>query len=358
MSDIAVYIGTYTTDPNGEIHHYRLDTATGALTPSGVTRGVPDPFFLIVNAAGDRLYASNGVDDIDGREQAAVSAFAIGEGGSLSFLNRQPCRGTLPCYLSLDNGERHLLVGNYNSGSVAVLPIESDGSLAAPSDSHQHAGSGPNHRQEGPHVHAIVLDPSGQWVYAPDLGIDKVMLYRFDATTGHLTPKDPAFISSVAGAGPRHFAFHPNGRIAYLLNELNATFNVYQFDADTGDLTEIQSISMLPEGFIGSNYAADVQILASGKFLYGSNRGADNIAIFAIDDDSGKLTAAGHADAGGSWPWNLAIDPTSRFLLATNYESDKVVVFEIHAESGDLTPTGHEVSVAKPVNVIIAPQVG
>jgi len=360
MSEVHVYIGTQTDDPQEGIYHVRLNTESGALTPVGATKHVPNPFFLIVNATGDRLYATNAVDEIDGQPEGAISAFAIEpESGQLSFLNRQPCRGKLPCYLSLNSSGKYLLTGNYNSGSVAVLPIAADGSLGPPVDSHQHAGSSVNaERQDGPHVHAIVLDPSEQWAYAPDLGIDKVMIYHFDAATGRLTPANPPFVRTAPGAGPRHLAFHPNGKNVYLLNELDGTFNVYDFAANSGALTELQSISTVPQEHDDYNYSADVQVLPSGDFLYGTNRGPDNIATFAIDPNSGRLTATGHADVQGQWPWNLAIDPTVQFLLTANRDSDNVVVLRIDRSTGQLTPTRCAVSVPKPVNVVIAPQVG
>ena len=357
MKNVHVYVGTFTDDPQDGIYHFYLDTESGELTQVGQPTPTPQPFFLIVNAAGDRLYATTMNDD--DQPEDTISAFAIDPAsGELTFLNRQPSRGKLPCYLSLDRTGKYLLTGNYISGSVAVLPIEADGSLGPPTDFHQHQGSSVNpERQEGPHVHSIVLDPTEQWVYAPDLGLDKVMIYRFEASTGRLKPADPAFVSSAAGAGPRHFAFHPNGKVAYLLNELDGSFNVYDFDAEMGGLRERQSISTLPEGYSGFNVSADVQILPSGDFLYGSNRGPDNIAIFRIDPANGRLTATGHASVQGEWPWNMAIDPTSTFLLATNRDSDKVVVLKIDRSTGQLTPTGYEAPVPKPVNVVIAPQV-
>lgn len=357
MSEYLVYIGTWNHNAEDGIYRFWLDSESGKLTPAGVTRAVPDPFFLAMNAAGDRLYATNALDAIDGEEEGAISAFAIEpENGELTFINRRPSRGTVPCYISLDSSGKNLLTGNYNSGSVAVLPIEPDGALGMPSDAHQHEGSSVDvERQEGPHVHAIVLDPTEQWAYAPDLGIDRVMIYEFHAESGRLVPAQPAFVRSAAGSGPRHFAFHPSGPYAYLLNEMAGTLNVYEWDEDTGALTEIQSISTLRKDYRGFNGSADLQILPSGDFLYASNRGPDTIAIFRIDATSGRLTSAGHASAEGSWPWNLAIDPSSNFLLATNYESDSVVVFRIDRSSGALIPTGHAVSVPKPVNALIAP---
>lgn len=349
---VLVYIGTYTEDPQEGIYHFRLDTATGALEPAGQTPAVPNPFFLVIDAVGRHLYATNAVDDLDGQPGGAISAFAIDPAsGALRFLNRQPASGKLPCYLALDRSGRHLLTGNYNSGSVAVLPIGPDGRLGPASCAIQHQGSSVHpQRQEGPHVHSIVLDPAQRFAFAADLGIDKVMAYRFDAASGQLTALDPPWVGVQAGAGPRHLRFHPNGRFAYLLNELDGTFTVFSYDAGRGRLAAVQTVSTLPAGFAGENFAADVQILPSGRFLWGSNRGHDSIALFAVDPQSGRLTAAGHQPCGGRWPWNLGIDPTTSFLLASNYQSDCVSVLRIDRDSGQLTPTGHQARVPKPVN--------
>lgn len=351
--DVLVYVGTYTTDPKEGIHRFRLDPATGALTPAGQTLGIPDPFYLAIAPSRRHLYAAHAVDELDGRPEGAISAFAIDRAtGDLTFVNRQPSRGTLPCYLAIDRTGQTLLTGNYNSGSVAALPIGADGRLGPATAVFQHAGSGPNAaRQDGPHVHCIVLDPAERYAFAADLGTDEVRAYRVDARAGTLAS---ASITAVhAGAGPRHIAFHPNGRFAYLLNELDGTCTAFAYTAATGGLTAVQTISTLPKGFAGTNYAADVKILPSGRFLYGTNRGHDSIAIFAIDATTGQLTAAGHAPAGGRWPWNIALDPTASFLLAADYESDLVAVFRVDGDTGALTPTGHAAAAPKPVNLAI-----
>ena len=350
--DVLVYVGTYTEDPADGIHCLRMNLKTGALTPLSTTPGVSNPFFLVISADRTRLYASISVDELDGEPGGAVSAFAVnGETGELSFLNRQPACGTFPCYLSIDPTGRHLLLGNYNSGSVAVLPIADDGHLGPPTDSAQHEGSSVNpERQDGPHVHSIVLDPSGTYAYVADLGIDKVLVYRLDAA-GTLAPVEPATVETAAGAGPRHLRFHPTRPYTYLLNELNGTLTAFSFDEGSGSLSEIETMSTLPSAFDGPNYAADLQFLPDGSFLYSSNRGHDSIAIFAVDPESGRPTPAGHATAAGSWPWNLAIAPGAGFLLAANYESDSVAVLKIDRATGQLSATGHEVPVPKAVNL-------
>ena len=351
--EALVYVGTYTDDPDEGIYHFRMDLSTGAIEAAGVTREVPNPFFLTIDGQGRRLYAANGVDETEGEPGGTVSAFSIdAETGALTFLNRQLSCGAFPCYLSIDRSEQNLLVGNYNSGSVAVLPIVEEGWLGPATDAVQHEGSSlDGERQDGPHVHSVVLDPEERHAFVADLGIDKVFIYPFDSLGGRFMPEEPSSVGVTAGAGPRHFRFHPSGRYAYLINELSSVLTVFDYDRETGSLTEVQSVSALPSGFDGTNYAADVKILPSGDFLYSSNRGHDSIAIFAIDQYTGRLTEVGYEPAGGSWPWDLAIDPTSRFLLAANQRSDNVVVFRIEQAKGRLMATGYEARVPRPVSV-------
>ena len=352
---VLVYVGTYNEDPGKGIYHLLLDPVSGSLEPAGQTPGVPTPFYVRLDAAGRRLYATNALDECDGVGQGAVSAFDIEPStGRLTFLGRQPSGGTLPCYIDFDGGGRFLLTGNYNSGSVAVLPIEAGG-LGPPVATAQHEGSGiDEERQDGPHVHCMVLDPSGRWALAADLGTDEVRVYGL-TERGGLIPADPPAASCKPGAGPRHIAFHPQRSVAYVLNELDSTLSVFDWDPEGGRLSERQTVPALPAGFCGHNYAADVKILPSGRFLYTSNRGHDSIAVFAVDEASGSVEVAGHEPAQGSWPWNLAIDPAARFLLAANYQSDCVSVFRIDGESGGLNPTGVPAAVPKPVCLAMLP---
>ena len=346
---VLVYVGTYNEDPGKGIYHLLLDPVSGSLEPAGETPGVPTPFFVRIDAAGRRLYATNALGPSGGGQQGTVSAFDLDPStGALTFLGRQPSGGTLPCYIDLSHDGRFLLTGNYNSGSVAVLPIEAGG-LGPPVVTAQHEGSSiDEERQDGPHVHCMVLDPTGRWALAADLGTDEVRVYGL-AEDGGLQPADPPAVSCRPGAGPRHIAFHPRRSVAYVLNELDSTLSVFDFDPDRGHLTERQTVPALPPGFSGRNYAADVQILPSGRFLYTTNRGHDSIAVFAVDEASGLVRIVGHEPAQGSWPWNLAVDPTARFLLAANYETDCVSLFGIDGESGALTPTGVQAAVPKPV---------
>ncbi len=350
-AEVLVYVGTWTQDKGEGIYIYRLDPSSGALGLIGRATEVGNPFFLAVDSRQRYLYATNTAEKVEGQPGGGVGAFSIdSKTGGLTFLNQQPARGDLPCHLSIDRTDRHALVANYGSGSVAVLPIQGDGRLGPATDAVQHEGSSVNtERQEGPHVHSITLDPASRYAFAADLGIDRVMIYELDASRGKLKRGGQPWAQVRAGAGPRHFAFHPNGRYAYVINELDNTFTAFAYDPARGSLTEIQTLSTLPGDFKETSYCADVQIYPSGRFLYGSNRGHDSIAIFAIEEATGKLTLVGHEPTQGHYPWNLAIDPTNTFLLATNQRSDVVVVFRIDPQTGRLTSTGQKAEVPKPV---------
>ncbi len=353
-AEILVYVGTWTNekDAKGEgIHLFRLDPSSGALEFVSKTAEAANPFFLAIDSRQRHLYATNVIETFEGAPGGSVAAFAIDpKTGALRHLNQQHARGALPCHLSIGPADKHLLVGNYGSGSVSVLPIGEDGRLGPATDTAQHQGASVDkERQEGPHVHSITLDPAGRYAFAADLGIDRVMIYAFDATQGKLKPGGQPFVQVKAGAGPRHFAFHPNRRYAYVINELDNTFTAFRYEEGQGTLTEIQTIPTLPGDFKETSFCADVQVYPSGRFLYGSNRGHDSIAIFAIDEATGRLSLIGHEPTQGSYPWNLAIDPTHTFLLATNQRSDRVTVFRIDPQTGRLTSTGHVAEVPRPV---------
>ena len=357
MDKMIVYIGTYTRGDSKGIYIYDMDTKTGMLTPAGNAPLVSNPSFLTIAPDHKHLYACNEVDDFDAAHEGAVSAFAIdAKTGGLTLLNQQPSAGGGPCFVSMDSKGKNVLVANYGSGSVGVLPVGADGKLMPPSDKKQHEGKGTDPaRQEGPHAHSINLDPANHFAFAADLGLDKVFIYRFDAAKGALTPNTPAFASVAPGSGPRHLSFHPNGHYAYVINEMASTVTAFHYDAAKGSLTELQTVSTIPAGFTGMTTCAEIRVHPSGKFLYGSNRGHDSIAIFAIDADTGKLTPAGHQSTQGKTPRNFNLDPTGQFLLAANQDSDTVVVFRIDAQTGQLTPTGQTLDIPKPVCVKFLP---
>ena len=302
------------------------------------------------------LFAIGEIGNFGGKPAGAVSSFAVEpKTGLLTLLNQQPSGGTGPCHVGVDRTGRNALVANYGGGSVACLPIQDDGRLGPPSSVMQHFGSGSNpQRQQGPHAHSIYLSADNHIALAADLGLDKILLYRFDAAAGKLTLNRPAWVASAPGAGPRHLAFHPQGAYVYAINELNSTVTAYSYDAARGSLAPLQSVSTLPQGFEGSNTTAEVQIHPSGKFLYGSNRGHNTIAIFAIDGETGKLRPLGHQSVQGKTPRSFSIDPTGRWLVAANQDSNNVVVLRIDPETGGLQPTGQSVDIAAPVCVEIA----
>ncbi len=254
---------------------------------------------------------------------------------------------------------KNVLVANYGSGSVACLPIQTNGRLSPASSFIQHEGKGADaSRQEGPHAHSINLDQANKFALVADLGLDQVRVYQFHAEKGSLTPNDPPFATVAPGSGPRHLAFHPGGRFAYVISEMANTVTVFGYDSGRGTLSRIQTISTLPADFQGTSYTAEVQVHPSGKFVYGSNRGHDSIAIFVVDPATGKLATAGHQSTLGKNPRNFALDPTGAYLLAENQDSNSIVVFRIDQKTGGLTQVGEPVVVPMPVCIRMIPKRG
>lgn len=350
---LTVYVGTYTRGDSEGIYVYRMDLATGRMKRVGLAGGIENPSFLALHPNGRFLYAVSEVSNTDGRRTGAVSAFALDpQTGLPNRLNHQPSEGAGPCHLVVDRDGRAVLVANYGTGNVAVLPIREDGSLGPATDVEQHEGSSVNpRRQAGPHAHSINVDPANRFAVAADLGIDKLLIYRFHAEGGTLTPNDPPFARVKPGAGPRHFDFHPGGQFAYVINELHSTVTAFSYDAQSGRLETLQTVSTLPDDFEGDNTTAEIQVHPSGRFLYGSNRGHDSIAIFAVDPKTGRLSPVGHEPTQGKTPRNFGIDPTGTYLLAANQTTDEIAVFRIDPETGRLAPTGEIVEVPTPVCV-------
>ena len=355
-----VFFGTYTGEKSRGIYVSRLDLSSGALTTPQLAAETPSPSYLAVHPNARFVYAANEVSRFNGKDTGSVSAFAVdGESGTLEPLNQHASGGDGPAHLIVDKSGRHVLVANYGGGSVAVLPIGADGSLKPASVVVQHTGSSVDpKRQTKPYAHSINLDPANRFAYAADLGLDKVLIYRFNAATGSLTANEPAYVTVEAGAGPRHLAIHPDRPFAYVINEMAMTITAFRRNAESGALSAVQTVSTLPEGqTVQSGFStADVQVHPSGKFLYGSNRGHDSIVSFAIDQQSGKLTYIEHRATQGHTPRAFGIDPTGTYLLAANQRSDSVVVFRIDKQTGRLTPTQHTVNIGSPVCVkFIAP---
>lgn len=347
-----VYIGTYTGPKSKGIHAFRLDAATGKLTPVGLVGETPSPSFLTLHPNRKWLYAVSEINNFEGKRSGAVSAFSINsQSGSLTLLNTVASKGSGPCHLVVDKTGKNVLVVNYGSGSTAVLPIEADGKLKEASSFVQHeGGSADRRRQSGPHAHSVNLSADNRFAVVADLGLDQTLVYKFDAVQGTITPNDPPFTKVAPGSGPRHFAFHPGGKYAYVINEMKSTVTAFSWDAKAGVLKELQTITTLP-GEVPGNNTAEVQVHRSGKFLYGSNRGHNSIAVFTIDPAKGTLTAVEQTSTQGKTPRNFGIDPTGTWLLAANQGSDSIVVFRIDQKTGKLTPTGQTVEVGSPVCV-------
>src|SRR6266404_1765981 len=348
-----VYIGTYTGSGSKGIYAYRFDASTGKVDPIGLAAESDKPSFLAVHPNGRFLYAVNEIGQFDGEKSGSVSAFSIDRNtGKLTLLNRVSSRGAGTAHLSLDRTGRYVLVANYSGGSVAVFPIQEDGRLGKPSSFVQHAGSSVNpERQTGPHAHEIVVTNDNRFVLVPDLGLDEVLIYRFDAAKGLLTPNDPALAKTDPGAGPRHVALHPSGRFVYVVNELQSTVSVFSYDARAGTLRAIAKLTTLPKDFSGRNSTAEILTDLQGRFLYLSNRGHDSVAVFAINPQNGTLSQVQDVPTGGKTPRNFAIDPTGRWLFAANQESNNITLFRVDGHSGRLTRTDTVLPTDKPVCV-------
>ena len=354
---LSFYVGTYTDGESRGIYRFTLDPVSGAASDPVLAVAAENPSFLALHPNGRFLYAVGERGDFQGEKTGAVSAFAIDpDSGDLRLLNQRPSLGAGPCHLVVDGSGRSVLVANYGSGTVAALPVGDDGRLGEPASVQAHTGTGPNERrQEGPHAHGIALDAEERRAVVADLGADRLFVYGFEAATGALTPSDPPAVALVPGAGPRHVAFDLRGELLYSINELDSTVTVLRYDAATGGLESVQAISTLPDDFEGESWTAELEVSPDGRFLYGSNRGHDSLAVFAVDPTSGRLSAVGHVATGGRWPRHFSIDPSGRWLLAANQHSESVVVFRLDPESGMPSPVGETVTVPTPVCVLPVP---
>jgi 6-phosphogluconolactonase len=344
-----VYVGAFTGPPPHRygkaqgISVFRLDPATGAMAQLQTVPDVPNPSFLTLAPDRRHLYSVNANAEIDGHPGGAISAFAVDSAtGRLTFLNRESAEGAGPCHVSVDRTGRWALTACYHGGSAAVLPIRDDGRVGPATDAITYSGSGPVPvSQDGPHAHSINLDPANRFALVCNQGLDKVFIYRFDATSGKLTPNPDQPVAEVRpGSGPRHLALHPNGRFVYVINEQGGSITAFDYDVARGTLRELQTISTLPEGFGGQNACADVHVHPSGAFVYGSNRGHDSLAIFAVDPQTGRLASRGHHSTLGQTPRNFTIYPDGSLLLVANQGSDNVVAFRVDGRTGQLGAIG------------------
>jgi 6-phosphogluconolactonase len=349
---LIVYVGTYTGPNRADgMYVYRMDPASGALTRLQLVTGVNNPSFLAFHPNGRYLYAVEEISNYQGQNSGSLAAFGIDQAsGALTLLNRTSSYGSIPAHLQVDPAGRFLVVANYVGGNDVVVAIGADGRLGDLTDSKQHEGMGPNRqRQEGPHPHMILFDPAGRYVFDPDLGLDKILAWRWDGANGRLLGNELPYGQVSSGAGPRHMAFHPGGRWAYVINELDNTVSAFAYDPERGALQIIQTLSTLPADFAGTSNCAEIMVHPNGRFLYGSNRGHNSLAIFAVDAQTGKLTPAGWEPTQGETPRNFNIDPSGTLLLAANQNGNNIVPFRIDQQSGRLTATGAVTTAATPV---------
>lgn len=357
---LCVFVGTYTQpikfgtgqilEGKGEgIYCYELDLKTGKLILISITAGIANPSYLVLDESRKFLYAVNELKEFEGKVSGAVSAFSIEPARKLSLINQKATLGTDPCYVTVNNKNTHIFVTNFASGSIGVFPKKADGSLEEHSQFIQHKGlSVDPKRQLGPHAHSLTFDRDNDYAFVPDLGIDKLMIYKFNHANGRLETGSTPYLASEPGAGPRCCVFHPEGRFCYLVNELNSTLSALSYDKAAGSFKAAQTVPTIIDGSGAENICADVQISPDGQYVYASNRGHDSIIIYRIDQASGKLTYVATEPCGGKTPRNFAIDPTGTYLLVGNQDTDNIVVFARNLSDGTLKKAS-ETKVGTPV---------
>jgi len=350
QADYFLYVGTY----GKGVYAYRYASGDGNFQSLGLVGEVVNPSFITSGRDGKNLYA---VSEVEGKADGGVAAFSIDrKSGALTPLNHVSSAGVAPCHLAVDHTGKMLVVANYGTGGVSAFPLEADGRLGVMSALMAAQGSSVNpQRQEGPHAHETVISADNRFLYVPDLGLDQIRIYKLDPARAKLTPSDPPFVKEEPGSGPRHIAFSPNGKHAYVINELKSAVYVFNYDAAAGALQQVQTVSTLPPGFTGENGPAEVLIDRGGRFLYASNRGPGTIAVFAIDPTAGTLKQVQVAATGGTFPRGVDIDPTGRLLLAGDQKADQFVVFAIDPASGQLSLTGKVFNVPSPVAFAFVP---
>ena len=352
-----VYLGTYSGPSSRGIYALRFDASTGTTSSLGLAAETINPSFLAASPNGRYLYAVNEISDYEGKRSGAVSAFSVDHAsGKLTLLNQVSSHGAGPCYVTMDRTGQYVLVANYDSGTVATFPVRANGKLGEAASVIEHSGHGANpKRQEGPHAHQIELSPDNRFAIAVDLGLDKLLVYRFDGVRGVLRANDPPFAEVDAGSGPRHFVFTPDGKFAYVLEEMKSAITAFSYDRERGIFHKLQSTSSLPPTFRNHNDAAEIAVSPSGKHLYASNRGSDTIAVFAMGPEGG-LKAIDYVPTGGKTPRGFALDPTGSWLFAANQASNNVVIFRMNQKTGHLRASGQVVKVPTPAAVMFVKQ--
>jgi 6-phosphogluconolactonase (cycloisomerase 2 family) len=366
---VLAYAGTYSASAGAEgapgrgkgIYLLEMNPVTGALVERAVFPNPDNPSCLALNASGTRLYSANETATYEGARTGSVSAYEIeSPGGRLKLMNTVASEGAGPCHLSLHQSGKWLFVANYHGGTSAVLPIGANGQLGAATDAKHHDGVlGPGRAASAPpgsfawsghdrtHSHMIQPDPSGHFVLAADLGLDRILIWKFDAVAGKLIPNEPPSIATAPGDGPRHFAFHPNGRLLYSLQEEGSTLMTFDYDGATGQLRTKQTISSLPPGFSGTNYTSEVAVSPDARFVYAANRLHDTIAWFSIAAD-GTLRFTGEESTLGDYPRFFTFDPSGRFVYCCNQRADAIVSFRVNQKTGALTHTRQYTPVGTP----------
>ena len=352
-SDMTVFFGTYTGGESKGIYKCDFNSATGELSKLEVAAETENPSFLAIHPSGKYLYAVGEIAEFKGQKNSgAISAFSIDpQTHKLTLLNQQQSGGGAPCHLVVDHSGKYVLSANYSGGNVSSIAINTDGTLGEQVSFHQHTGSSVNqNRQNAPHAHSINVDAANRFAFVADLGLDKIMIYKFNANNGKLTPHEPAYVKVPQGGGPRHFAFHPNGKFAISNNEMLLSVNLFAYDADEGALELKQTLSTVTDGTdLAGNSTAEALFHPSGRFAYVSNRGIDSIAAYAFDEQNGVLRLIEQEPTGGKTPRNFAIEPQGKYLLAENQSSHDVFVFYIDQQTGALGRTEFKLDVPSPV---------
>lgn len=347
---VIVFVGSYAEAEAPGVYAYSFNESSGQLTKLDEVSGLKNPTFLNVDASNQKLYAIGECIAENGSKTAEVVSFSFDIASKkLQPLHRTSSLDAPTCHIQRDKQGRYVIVTSYHGGYIGLIALKADGQIGERLDVQQHQGHGPHPNQNQPHPHAAFFSPEEKFIYVVDLGIDCVKCYTIDSQRSVLVPHGEYAVP--AGSGPRHLTFHPNGQFVYVINELNSTVSVFSYHSDTGELRPIEEVSTLPADFDGDNACAEIAISADGKFLYGSNRGHDSIVVYAVQPETGMLTAIDHVSTEGRHPRHFALTPSGAYLLAANRDTNNIVVFRVDIATGKLSYTGESVGVCKPVCV-------